>query len=62
MSWREIVRQLHALHKIVNTADLMANVGMYADEAVRLNKRLLKAIGKNYSELPQSLIETCLNA
>jgi hypothetical protein len=51
MSWQEIVRQLHELYKH----------GLYADEAVRLNARLLKIIGKNYCDLPASLIDTCLN-
>ena len=51
MSWQEIVRQLHALYQM----------GGRPDEAERLNKRLQKAIGKSYNELPASLIDTCLN-
>jgi len=54
MSWREIIRQLYALYAIDDHASL------FPDEAIRLNERLLKAIGKNYCDLPASLIESCV--
>lgn len=54
MSWREMIRQLHALYAIPKHESL------YPDEAVRLNERLLKAIGKKYCDLPASLIESCV--
>jgi len=54
MNWREIIRQLYALYAIDDHASL------FPDEAIRLNERLLKAIGKNYCDLPASLIESCV--
>jgi len=63
MSWQEIVRQLHALHEVRKTMSHASNYhGSYIDEAVRLNERLLKAIGKNYCDLPASMIANCVNA
>lgn len=63
MKWQEIVRQLYALHE---TRKQMARASIYhqtyIDEAVRLNTRLKKTLGKNYDELPKSIIEACLNA
>lgn len=65
MSWQEIVRQLYALDKTINETDLMEETiaaQEYAHEFVRLNTRLHKILGKNYRELPKSLIATCLLA
>lgn len=62
MSWREIIRQLHALHETRKQMSHASNYHQsYVDECVRLNERLLKAIGKNYCDLPASLIESCVS-
>ena len=58
MKWQEIVRQLHALHIVILA---VWHDPSYDDEIVRLNARLFKILGKNYKDLPQSLIENCVS-
>lgn len=56
MSWQEIVRQLYALYANSDHASL------YPDEALRLDARLLKILGKNYCDLPATLIANCVSS
>jgi len=61
MSWQEIVRQLFALHILrAQMAPESIYHATYVDEAVRLNERLHKAIGKNYAELSAATIAGCI--
>jgi len=58
MSWQEIVRQLHVLYCRATTRDETPQ--SYIDEAVRLNTRLFKIIGKNYCDLSPATIANCV--
>jgi len=59
MSWQEIVRQLHALHKTLAIAAWYHP--SYDDEAARLDVRLKKLIGKSYHELSPKMIADCVS-